>query len=155
MNINNTRSVTRFFIIEAKDPTKTLFSTMGGYRFYDHSEENGEWQRRLSFDTQAAAQIEIDKLREEGKLMDRILAVQKYTKTTTHEYENFESTDTAVQYMERINNIRRDKFEEFMDKNSKYSKDEVNRARTLDSYDSVELKEAFNAFIVLNNSIPV
>lgn len=151
--VNNSTQV-QFFIIEANDPSKTLFSTMGGYQFYPSTEKNGEWQRRLSFSTKAEAQAQIDELRKEGKLMDRILAVQKYTCTTTHEYKNYESTDTVEQYTARVNNIIRDKFEEFMDKNSKYRKDEVQRARTLNSYNSVELNEAFKAFVVLNDAIP-
>lgn len=154
MNINTTHSVTRFFIIEAKDPSKTLFSTMGGYQFYPHSESNGEWQQRLSFSTQEEAQEEIDALYARGSLLDRILAVQQYTETVTKEYMNFDSKCTPMQYKARINNLIRDKFEDFMDKNSKYSKHEVHSARTLDRYVSVELNEAFNAFVVLNDAIP-
>lgn len=154
MNINNTHSVTRFFIIDAKDPSKTLFSTMGGDKFYDHNEKNGEWQHRLSFGTQEEAQEEIDALYAKGRLLDRILAVQQFTETVTKEYINFDSKCTPKQYAERVNNLIRDKFEEFMDKNSKYSKHEVHRARKQDRYDSVELNEAFNAFVVLNNAIP-
>lgn len=150
----NNSTLVQFFIIEAKDPTKTLFSTMGGYHFYPWTEKNGEWQRRLSFSTKEEAQEQIDELRKEGKLMDRILAVQKHTCTTTNVYQNYESTDTVEQYTARVNNIIRDKFEEFMDKNSKYRKDEVHRARTKECYNSVELNEAFNAFVVLNNAIP-
>lgn len=150
----NNATMVQFFIIDAKDPSKTLFGTMGGYHFYPRTEKNGEWQRRLSFGSKEDAQAKIDELRTKGQLMDRILAVQKYTCTTTHVYENYESTDTVDQYTARVNNIIRDKFEEFMDKNSKYKKDEVHRARTKDSYNSVELNEAFNAFVVLNNAIP-
>lgn len=155
MNLNNIHSVTTFFIIDANDPSKTLFSTMGGDKFYDHKEKNGEWQSRLCFRTKEEAQEEIDILYSKGRLLDRILAVQQYTETVSKEYVNFEPTITSSQYMERVNNALRDKFEEYMDKHSKYSKHEVHSARQLERYNSVELNEAFNAFVVLNNSIPV
>ena len=155
MNLNNIHSVTTFFIIDANDPSKTLFSTMGGDKFYDHSEKNGEWQHRLTYRTREEAQADIDALYAKGRLLDRILAVQQYTETVSKEYVNFEPTITSSQYMERVNNALRDKFEEYMDKNSKYSKHEVHSARQLERYNSVELNEAFNAFVVLNNSIPV
>lgn len=154
-SFNNLITETCFYIIDETDPTKTLFSTMGGYKFYDHAEKNGEWQSRYVFKTQEEAEQKIETLYSEGRLLDLRLCVQKFTRTTMNVYEQFEPKMTPVQHKQHLCTIQQEKFEMYMAQNTAWSSPAVKRERTKSGYKHKELNAAFEVFNKLNNSIPV
>lgn len=152
-NLNTTSVDTRYFIIDSADPTKVLFSTMGGDKFFPHSEKNGEWQSRLWFRTVEDAERVIEEMYQKDRLLDRLLTVQREVVTTTVEYKEYVPSMNMDRYQEHLCAIQQGKFEEYMVQNSKYKLHELQRERTKMGYKNTELQEAFVLFVKLTLTI--
>lgn len=151
--INTTNTITSFLIIDAVDSSKILFSTMGGYQFYPHSESNGEWQRRMEFRTRKEAEDLIDEIYASKRLLDKELVVLRVSETTTKEYEQFYShiqpDSLAAMKLLRM----QEKFEKYMSENSSWQISSLMKERTKDSYKNTGLARAFDVFVQLNKTI--